>query len=127
MAKAQLVPSGDIPAGLSDSGDSKTLSIGGAYGAFGANIIGQVVNTPGQEQWSGLGIGLTWRTPRSGQLTIGPATPITRRNNPFSPRTHGAPDEGAIPFVRSEQTLEGTYTHTPIFHTQRNAPSSTTT
>src|SRR3546814_16647341 len=53
MAKAQLVPSGDIPAGLSDSWDSKTLSIGGAYGAFGANNIGQVVNPPGQEQWSG--------------------------------------------------------------------------
>src|SRR3546814_3782023 len=49
VAKAQLVPSGDM-AGLSDSWDSKTLSIGGAYGAFGANIIGQVVNTPGQAQ-----------------------------------------------------------------------------
>src|SRR3546814_15334055 len=70
VAKAQLVPSGDM-AGLSDSWDSKTLSIGGAYGAFGANIIGQVVNTPGQEQWSGLGIGLTWRPPWRGQPTIG--------------------------------------------------------
>ena len=104
VAKAQLVPSGDM-AGLSDSWDSKTLSVGGAYGAFGANIIGQVVNTPGQEQWSGLGIGLTWRTPWSGQLTIGADNLVTRGKNPFSPRTDGEQDEGAIPYVRYEQDL----------------------
>src|SRR3546814_12066478 len=92
-------------AGLSDSWDSKTLSIGGAYGAFGANIIGQVVNTPGQEQWSGLGIGLTWRTPWSGQLTIGADNLVTRGKNPFSPRTDGAQAEGAIP--RSEERRVG--------------------
>ena len=105
VAKAQLVPSGDIPAGLSDNWDSKTLSIGGAYGAFGANIIGQVVSTPGREQWSGLGIGLTWRTPWSGQLTIGADNLVTRGKNPFSPRTDGEQDEGAIPYVRYEQDL----------------------
>ena len=105
VAKAQLVPSGDIPAGLSDNWDSKTLAIGGAYGAFGANIIGQVVNTPGQEQWSGLGIGLTWRTPWSGQLTIGADNLVTRGKNPFSPRTAGEQDDGAIPYVRYEQDL----------------------
>src|SRR3546814_9341233 len=104
MAKAQLVPSCDIPAGLSDSWDSKTLSSGGAYGAFGANITGQVVNTPGQEQWSGLGIGLTWRTPWSGQLTIGADNLVTRGKNPFSPRTDGEQDEGAIPYVDRKST-----------------------
>ena len=104
VAKAQLVPSGDM-AGLSDSWDSKTLSVGGAYGAFGANIIGQVVNTPGQEQWSGLGIGLTWRTPWSGQLTIGADNLVTRGKNPFSPRPDGEQDDGAIQYVRYEQDL----------------------
>jgi len=105
MAKAQLVASGDIPAGLSDNWDSKTLSIGGAYGSFGASIIGQVVNTPGQQQWEGLGIGLTWRTPWSGQLTVGADNLVTRGKNPFSPNTDGKQDEGAIPYVRYEQDL----------------------
>jgi hypothetical protein len=105
MAKAQLIPSGDIPAGLADNWDSKTLSIGGAYGAFGASIIGQVVSTPGQEQWEGLGIGLTWRTPWSGQLTIGADNLVTRGKNPFSPSSDAKQDEGAIPYVRYEQDL----------------------
>ncbi len=105
MAKAQLIPSGDIPAGLADSWDSKTLSIGGAYGAFGASIIGQVVSTPGQQQWEGLGIGLTWRTPWSGQLTIGADNLVTRGKNPFSPNSDAKQDEGAIPYVRYEQDL----------------------
>ena len=105
MAKAQLIPSGDIPAGLADNWDSKTLSIGGAYGAFGASIIGQVVSTPGQEQWEGLGIGLTWRTPWSGHLTIGADNLVTRGKNPFSPSSDAKQDEGAIPYVRYEQDL----------------------
>nr|WP_036134620.1 hypothetical protein [Luteimonas mephitis] len=105
MAKAQLIPSGDIPAGLADNWDSKTLSIGGAYGAFGASIIGQVVSTPGQQQWEGLGIGLTWRTPWSGQLTIGADNLVTRGKNPFSPSSDAKQDEGAIPYVRYEQDL----------------------
>lgn len=105
MAKAQLIPSGDIPSGMADNWDSKTLSIGGAYGAFGASIIGQVVSTPGQQQWEGLGIGLTWRTPWSGQLTIGADNLVTRGKNPFSPSADAKQDEGAMPYVRYEQDL----------------------
>jgi len=105
VARAQLVPSGEIPSGLSDNWDSKTLSIGGAYGDFGASIIGQVVSTPGQQQWEGLGIGLTWRTPWSGQLTVGADNLVTRGKNPFSPSVDGKQDEGAIPYVRYEQDL----------------------
>lgn len=105
IAKAQLIPSGDVPSGLADSWDSKTLSIGGGYGAFGASIIGHVVNTPGQPQWEGLGVGLTWRTPWSGQLTVGADNLVTRGKNPFSPSADGKQDEGAIPYVRYEQDL----------------------
>jgi hypothetical protein len=105
MAKAQLIPSGDVPAGLADGWDSKTLSIGGGYGAFGASIIGHVVNTPGQPQWEGLGLGLTWRTPWSGQLTVGADNLVTRGKNPFSPSSSTGQDEGAVPYVRYEQDL----------------------
>ena len=105
MAKAQLIPSGDASTGLPDGWDSKTLTIGGGYGAFGASIIGHVVSTPGQPQWEGLGLGLTWRTPWSGQLTVGADNLVTRGKNPFSPDSSNNQDEGAIPYVRYEQDL----------------------
>lgn len=104
IAQAELIPAGDAPATLSDHWDSKSLRIGGSYGDFGASVVGHVVNTPGQEQWQGLGVGLTWRTPWRGQLTVGADNLVTRGKNPFSPNTD-TDDEGAVPYVRYEQDL----------------------
>lgn len=75
FARARLVPLADVSPALADQWDSKTISVGGGYGAFSANIVGRVVDVPGQpEKWEGLGLGLTWRTPWSGQLTVAPRT-----------------------------------------------------
>lgn len=104
-AKARLVPLADAGPALVDQWDSKSLSIGGGYGPFSANIIGRVVDAPGQPgKWEGLGLGLTWRTPWSGQLTVGAENVITRGKNPFSPRNESN-DEGTVPYVRYEQDL----------------------
>ncbi len=104
-AKARLVPLSDASPALVDQWDSKSLSIGGGYGPFSANIVGRVVGVPGQPgKWEGVGLGLTWRTPWSGQLTVGAENVITRGKNPFSPRNESN-DEGAIPYVRYEQDL----------------------
>ena len=105
MAKAQLIPIGEAPPNLADHWSSKSLTIGGGYGKFGASIVGHVVNAPGQPQWEGLGVGLTWRTPWSGQLTVGADNLVTRGKNPFSPSSDAKQDEGAIPYVRYEQDL----------------------
>ncbi len=104
VAKATLIPYADAPANLGDGWDSKSLTVGGGYGAFSANIIGRVIDTPGQPKWEGLGLGLTWRTPWSGQLTVGADNIVTRGKNPFSPST-GQLDEGTVPYVRYEQDL----------------------
>jgi hypothetical protein len=105
FAKARLVPLSDAAPGLADEWDSKTLSVGGGYGAFSANIIGRVVDVPGQpEKWQGLGLGLTWRTPWSGQLTVGAENIVTRRKNPFAPNNESNGD-GTVPYVRYEQDL----------------------
>ena len=104
VAKATLIPYASAPAGLSDRWSSRTLTVGGGYGAFSANIIGQVVDTPGQPKWEGVGLGLTWRTPWSGQLTVGAENVVTRGKNPFSPRGENL-DEGTVPYVRYEQDL----------------------
>ena len=105
-ARARLVPLADASPAMVDRWDSKSLSVGGGYGPFSANIVGRVVDMPGQPEgkWEGLGLGLTWRTPWSGQLTVGAENVVTRGKNPFSPNGNGA-DEGTVPYVRYEQGL----------------------
>lgn len=104
VARARLVPIADVPA-MADRWNTKSLSVGGGYGAFSANIVGRVVDVPGQPgKWEGLGLGLTWRTPWSGQLTVGAENVITRGKNPFSPSEESS-DEGTVPYVRYEQDL----------------------
>lgn len=103
VARARLVPASDVPQ-LADQWNTRSLSIGGGYGAFGANIVGRVVNVPGESTvWKGLGLGLTWRTPWSGQLSVGADNVVTRGKNPFS--TSGNQDDGTVPYVRYQQDL----------------------
>ena len=105
LARARLIPADDIPSEVADRWTSKTFTIGAGVGNFGANIIGRVIDTPGVPgQWSGLGLGLTWRTPWSGQLTVGAENVVTRGKNPFSP-SNSDRDEGTVPYVRYEQDL----------------------
>ncbi len=104
-AKARLVPLADAAPALVNEWDSKSLTVGGGYGPFSANIIGRVVDAPGKPgKWEGLGLGLTWRTPWSGQLTVGAENGITRGKNPFAPRNESN-DEGTVPYVRYQQDL----------------------
>ena len=109
VAKAHLLTPADAEAsGLAaDHWDTRSLSVGGGFGAFSANIVGHVVDTPGQQsKWAGIGLGLTWRTPWSGQLTVGADNLITRGKNPFSPTdADGKTDDGTVPYVRYEQDL----------------------
>jgi hypothetical protein len=104
LAKATLVSSANAPAGLAEGWDTRSFELGGGYGNFSANIIGRVIDTPGQPKWEGVGLGLTWRTPWSGQLTVGAENVVTRGKNPFSPRNENV-DEGTVPYVRYEQDL----------------------
>lgn len=106
VAKATLMtPAEATNLGIGDAWTSRSLSIGGGYGRFGASIVGQVVETPGQPKWEGLGLGLTWRTPWSGQLTVGADNVVTRGRNPFAPNVNGRDDEGTVPYIRYEQDL----------------------
>jgi hypothetical protein len=104
VAKARLVPASQAPE-LADRWSSKSLAVGGGFGAFGASIVGHVIDTPGQPKWSGLGLGLTWRTPWSGQLTVGADNVVTRGKNPFSAAGSGESGDGTVPYVRYEQDL----------------------
>ena len=75
-------------------------------GAFRANVFGRVVEVPGQPgKWEGFGVGLTWRTPWSGQLSVGAENVVTRGKNPFAPPTAKGEEEGTVPYVRYQQDL----------------------
>jgi len=103
-ARARLIPVGDVPA-LADRWSTRSLSVGAGVGNFGANIVGRVVDTPNSAgRWEGLDVGLTWRTPWSGQLTVGAENVVTRGKNPFSTGNVDK-DEGTVPYVRYEQDL----------------------
>lgn len=105
VARARLVPATDMPA-LADEWNTRSVSVGGGYGAFGASIIGRVVNVPGESNvWKGLGLGLTWRTPWSGQLSVGAENVVTRGRNPFSLTSGDDGDGTAVPYVRYQQDL----------------------
>ena len=104
VAKARLVPASEAAPALADRWSSKSLTVGGGLGAFGASVVGHVLDTPGQPAFSGLGVGLTWRTPWSGQLTVGADNVVTRGKNPFSASSL-EDGEGTVPYVRYEQDL----------------------
>ncbi len=103
VARARLQMPTEIP-GFSDRWTSRQLNVGGGLGDFGINIVGEVVDT-GRDKWEGFGLGLSWRTPWSGQLTVGADNLLSRGRNPFSPESAVGDDEGAVPYVRYEQDL----------------------
>lgn len=104
VARARLVPATEVPQ-LADQWNTRSLSIGGGYGNFGASVIGRIVNVPGESDiWKGVGLGLTWRTPWNGQLSVGADNVITRGKNPFAPKGSES-DEGTVPYVRYQQDL----------------------
>jgi len=105
-ARARLIPAADMPASVTDRWTSKSVSVGAGLGDFGANIVGRVVESPEQPaaRWQGLDLGLTWRTPWSGQLSVGAENVVTRGKNPFLPGNADKTD-GTVPYVRYEQDL----------------------
>jgi len=103
VAKARLVSAADVPE-LADRWNTRSFSLGGGYGAFSGNIIGRVIDVPGEPgNYSNLGVGFTWRTPWSGQLTVGAENVVTRGKNPFA--LPAGEDDGTVPYVRYEQDL----------------------
>lgn len=105
VARARLVPAGDVPDSVTDRWTTGSVTLGAGYGPFAANVIGRVVDAPNVAgRWEGVGLGLTWRTPWSGQLTVGADNVVTRGRNPFSP-ANADKEEGTVPFVRYEQDL----------------------
>lgn len=81
--------------------------MGGGYGAIGGEVVGRVVRVPGEtESYGTLGLGLTWRTPWAGRLTVGAQNLMSTGENPVAPRAKADErQEGRVPYVRYQQDL----------------------
>ncbi len=104
-AKAKLVPAAAMPV-LADEWNTQSLRLSGGYGGFRADVVGRVVTVAGQPAYEGVDLGVTWRTPWSGQLSVGAENVITNGKNPFSVKQGSkSKQEGAVPYVRYKQDL----------------------
>jgi hypothetical protein len=108
VARARLLPATSmLPGSVAPRWNSRTLSVGGGYGAIGGEVVGRVVRVPGDPDGYGtLGLGLTWRTPWSGRLTVGAQNLMSTGENPVAPRAKVEDrEEGRVPYVRYQQDL----------------------
>jgi hypothetical protein len=108
VARARLMPASTALAGsVAPRWNSRTLSVGGGFGPLGGEVVGRVVRVPGAAEGYGtLGLGLTWRTPWAGRLTVGAQNLVSTGENPVVPRAKtDAREEGRVPYVRYQQDL----------------------
>ena len=103
-ANARLVPAAEMPL-LADRWNTESLSVGGGVGNIRANIFGRVVSVPGQPKFEGFGLGVTWRTPWSGQLSVGAENIVTKGSNPFAVPGKDGKEDSTVPYVRYQQDL----------------------
>lgn len=105
VARARLVPAQEALVGPLDWTGSR-LQLGVGYGNFSGEIVGRSIDLPGGEPgWSGLDIGVSWRTPWQGRLTFGTQNVISRGRSPWVVDADAAEDGQRTPYVRYQQDL----------------------
>lgn len=109
VARARLIPAGQLPGGLPPEWNKGSLNLSAGSGNFGGEISGQMIEVPGQgERYSSVGAGMTWRTPWRAKVTVGADNIVTRGKNPFTlpdASSGNKKDEGRVPYVRYQQDL----------------------
>ncbi|MBK6728269.1 MAG: hypothetical protein IPG63_13590 [Xanthomonadales bacterium] len=88
------------------------LDVGMNYGAFSGNVTGRVNRLneqPGYPNtyWSGIDIGVSWRTPWRGQLTVGARNVVSKSDDGEAPVAARVLDDSSArtPYVRYKQDL----------------------
>ncbi len=105
LARARIVPASQLPGALPPEWNSGTLSLGGGVGNFGGEIIGRVIELPGTNtRYTDMGVGVTWRAPWRGRLSLGATNLAPRGQNPFHAAEEDQ-DESRVPYIRYEQDL----------------------
>ena len=98
--------------GLTNSGldlDQASLGLGLASGPLRGSIVGRIssIEVPGQigtRRWSGLDLGVSWRTPWRGEVTVGAQNVWSAQLDASAPR-EADPSQARMPYVQYRQDL----------------------
>ena len=109
LGRAKLSP---IWYGLADSGldlDQASLGLGLASGSLRGSIVGRInsVDAPGQignRRWSGVDLGVSWRTPWRGEVTVGAQNVWSAQLDAAAAR-ESDPSQARMPYVQYRQDL----------------------
>jgi hypothetical protein len=88
--------------------DTAALSFGLGFGDFTGQLTGRLVELPRGNQWSTLDIGLSWRTPWRGELSVGAKNVLGGADTAAWPLAElPAIEDSAsrVPYVRYQQDL----------------------
>jgi hypothetical protein len=87
------------------------VSFGMEYGAFSGTLTGHLLGTNdalsfGAQHWSGLDIGLSWRTPWRGRFSVGAQNLWSSGSLPLAPPVReGDANQARVPYVQYRQDL----------------------
>lgn len=105
LARARIVSAAQLPGALPPQWNTGTLTLSGGVGNFGGEVIGRVIELPGTNtRYSDVGLGVTWRAPWRGRLSVGAANLNAQGQNPFSLADEDQ-EESRVPYIRYEQDL----------------------
>jgi hypothetical protein len=89
--------------------DTASLSFGLGFGDFTGQLTGRLIEVPGTDvSWSGLDIGVSWRTPWRGELSVGARNLLgsgDTRNWPLTELPAIEDPSARVPYVRYQQDL----------------------
>lgn len=87
--------------------ETAALSFGLGYGKFSGQLTGRLVELPRGGQWNTLDIGLSWRTPWRGELSVGAKNVLGAdpSNWPLSELPAIEDPSARVPYVRYQQDL----------------------
>lgn len=88
--------------------ETAALSIGLGFGDFSSQLTGRLVELPQGNQWSTLDIGVSWRTPWRGELSVGTTRVLGRPDRSAWPLAELPAIEDStsrVPYVRYQQDL----------------------
>jgi len=105
LARNRLQPSLGMPLRW----DSAALSFGLGVGDFTGQLTGRLIEVPGSDvSWSGLDIGVSWRTPWRGELSVGARNVLgtgDTQNWPLTELPAIEDPSSRVPYVRYQQDL----------------------
>ena len=111
LTRAKLIPASQFPNGVPTEWDRKTFEIPERQKSLSGEVVGNVVQIPGQDNLQSIGAGVSWKTPWKGKVSVGAESLLSQgRSSLNMDNTASAPItdqriDGVRPYVRVEIDL----------------------